>query len=98
MINQHPHPPLTAVEKALIEAFCISRPCQPLRALYKHAGPNKGENRDAFYAACRFLCTRVHFCPLEEGSRYVESTRSGDLPAQIDCVVRTSRQQLRPLR
>jgi hypothetical protein len=87
MIHQHLHPPLTAVEKTLVDAFCIWRPCQPLRALYKHTRLNQDGNRDAFYAGCQYLCTRVHFCPLEGGLRYRGFAKSEGFSSQIDRVV-----------
>lgn len=79
MINQRPHPPLTVVEKTLIETYCIARPCEALRALFKDVRPSRDGNRDAFYAGCRTICTRVHYCPLEGGSRYRGFGRYGRL-------------------
>jgi hypothetical protein len=76
MAYQHFHPPLNAVEKTLIDTFCVLRPCQPLRALSTQAELDQGENREAFYAACRTLCTLVHFCPLEGGFRYMSVAKS----------------------
>jgi hypothetical protein len=82
MMNQRPHPPLTVVEKTLIETYCIARPCEALRALFKDARPNRDCNRDAIYAGCRTICRYVHYCPLEGGSRYVGFARSCHLPAK----------------
>ena len=82
MMNQRPHPPLTLVEKTLIETYCVSRPCEALRALFKDARPSRDGDRDAFYAGCRTICSYVHYCPLEGGSRYVGFARSGRLPAK----------------
>lgn len=65
------HPPLEPFEKALIDAFCILRPCQPVRALHLQNPRDGAENREGFYAACRVVCTDVHFCPLEGGVRYM---------------------------
>ena len=83
MVYQHIHPPLTAVEKTLVDTFCILRPCQALRALRNQSDLDQGENREAFYAACRTICTRVHFCPLEGGYRYIDAAKP-DRPCRLD--------------
>lgn len=79
MDNRHLHPPLTPLEKAMVDAFCLARPCQPLRAIC--APPAQAEDREDFYAACRTICTSVHFCPLEGGLRYACLTGPAALPA-----------------
>lgn len=76
MVYQHLHPPLTAVEKTLVDTFCVSRPCELVRALCSQPGLDQGESHEAFYAACRTICTRVHFCPLEGGFRYMAAAGS----------------------
>ena len=83
MVYQHLHPPLTAVEKTLVDTFCVLRPCQALRALRSQPELNQGDSREAFYAACRTICTRVHFCPLEGGFRYMGFANS-DRPCRSD--------------
>jgi len=77
MAYRHLHPPLTTVEKTLVDTFCVSKPCELLRALCMRPALGRDENREAFYAACRTICTRVHFCPLEGGMRFMDADGSG---------------------
>ena len=81
----HQYPPLTVLEKLLVDSFCSGRPCEANQALRKQRGLIKRERQEAFYEACRQIRTRVHYCPLEGGFRYVsavESDPGNELPTR----------------